>query len=129
LYSGEKRQCFKQGQNTLKKGVPVMFKKLISVSIMLATLAFSGGFAAVAAQAAMCTKRENLLKALDQKYKESRHAIGLISSIGVLEVYASKKGTWTVFVTNPSGVSCIVAAGDSFEQVPSQPGGINGPDA
>ena len=106
-----------------------MFRKLILAGIMLATLSISAAVLASPTHAAMCTRRENLLKVLDQKYKESRHAIGLISSTGVLEVYASKKGTWTVFVTNPNGVSCIVAAGDSFEQVPGKTETVKGPDA
>ncbi len=102
-----------------------MLRKLFLISVMFVTLA---GFVS-SSQAAMCTKRENLLSALNSQYREHRQAIGLISRNGVLEVFASEKGTWTVFVTNPKGMSCVVASGHAFEQMPKASKVIEGPDA
>jgi hypothetical protein len=36
----------------------------------------------------------------------------------VLEVFVSDTGTWTVVVTDPKGVSCVLAAGQSWEEIP-----------
>ncbi len=34
----------------------------------------------------------------------------------VMEVFASSAtGTWTITVTSPSGVTCLIASGQSFE--------------
>ena len=34
---------------------------------------------------------------------------------GVLEVLSSEKGSWTILVTMPNGVSCMLATGQSWE--------------
>ncbi|MEX3011024.1 hypothetical protein [Hoeflea sp. TYP-13] len=64
-----------------------------------------------------CGDRTKLLKALSEKYKESPKALGL-SATGkaMFEVYTSKTGTWTILMTNTSGVTCIMAAGHSWEE-------------
>ena len=33
----------------------------------------------------------------------------------VLEVFASKKGSWTFLITMPNGLTCVVASGQSWE--------------
>jgi len=46
-------------------------------------------------------------------------AFGLQSNGNLLQVYASEdKNTWTVVSTTPAGLSCIVAAGKSWESLP-----------
>lgn len=36
---------------------------------------------------------------------------------GVVEIYASDEtGSWTILVTDSRGVSCLLAAGESFEE-------------
>ena len=42
--------------------------------------------------------------------------IGLARDNTVMELYAAADtGTWTLTVTLPSGLTCLVAAGDNFE--------------
>ena len=54
--------------------------------------------------------------------------MGLVSNRGVMEFFVSEKtGTWTVLLTNTKGISCIVAAGESFER--SKPMAKLDPDA
>jgi hypothetical protein len=37
----------------------------------------------------------------------------------VLEVLKSDKaGTWTIIVTRPNGMSCVVASGEAWEELP-----------
>ena len=44
--------------------------------------------------------------------------MGLASNGGVLEVLSSTSGsTWTILVTMPNGVSCMIAAGEGLEVV------------
>ena len=41
--------------------------------------------------------------------------MGLTANGGLLEVVASKDGSWTIIVTTPNGMSCGVASGMSWE--------------
>lgn len=70
------------------------------------------------AQETPCAERNNVIDTLDAQYKESPRAIGLVSKEAVLEVFVSETGTWTVVVTDPEGVSCVLAAGQSWEEIP-----------
>lgn len=65
-----------------------------------------------------CAERTNVVDTLDSQYKESPRAIGLVSQEAVLEIFVSETGTWTVVVTDPAGVSCVLAAGQSWEEIP-----------
>ena len=68
-------------------------------------------------KAAECGKHDKVVKFLDTKYKEQRTAIGLVAYRGVMEFFVSEKtGTWTILLTNTQGISCIVAAGESYEK-------------
>ena len=95
-----------------------MIRKL---TIILAFLTLS----APAMAQSMCNKRGSFVKHLSSKYAEAPVAMGLSAEGSVLEVLASQDGTWTIIVTRPSGVSCVVAYGESWEAVPilaSRPG-------
>jgi hypothetical protein len=94
----------------------------IPVSLMCAAaaVAFLGiqPMPAATAQDTPCAERNNVVDTLDSQYKESPRAIGLVSKEAVLEVFVSETGTWTVVVTDPQGVSCVLAAGQSWEEIP-----------
>jgi hypothetical protein len=65
-----------------------------------------------------CAERSNVVSTLGFQYKESPRAIGLVSQEAVLELFVSETGSWTVVVTDPEGVSCVLAAGQSWEEIP-----------
>ena len=55
---------------------------------------------------------------LAKKYKESPVAAGVTLSGGLVEVLTDGKGgTWTIIVTTPQGMSCLVAAGEGWREV------------
>lgn len=63
-----------------------------------------------------CGPREVVLDRLAQGYGETRQSIGLGANNAVVEVFASQDtGTWTITVTTPNGLTCLVASGQSFE--------------
>jgi hypothetical protein len=82
---------------------------------LLAGLAL-GSVSAEAATA--CGNRAEFLKTLKNKFQENGRALGIIGKTNVLEVFTSKEGTWTILVTAPEGKSCIIAAGNSWEELP-----------
>jgi hypothetical protein len=71
------------------------------------------------AQAPTCVKRADLIKHLSSKYHEAPAAVGLADNGSLVEVFASKAGeTWTVTVTMPNGISCMVATGQNWQDLP-----------
>jgi hypothetical protein len=71
-------------------------------------------------QAALCGKRSALLTTLGGKFAEETVSMGLAGNGTVVEVLSSEGGTWTILMTAPSGVSCLLAAGDYWQQLPKQ---------
>lgn len=95
---------------------------------MWKTIAIVAGFTFVASAAAaqpQCNDRAHVLELLAKKYKEAPIAAGVTNSGGLVEVLSDGKGgTWTIIVTTPQGMSCLVAAGDgwrSMEQLALEP--------
>ncbi len=74
---------------------------------------------ASAAQAqSNCAPRAVVLDHLAQNFGETRQSIGLGQDGHVIEVFASAdSGTWTITITLPNGLTCLVASGDAFEAV------------
>lgn len=66
----------------------------------------------------MCGKRADFVKALAQKYQETPRSIGIAGQVNLVEIFVSKAGTWTILYTDPYGKTCIIAAGNSWEDLP-----------
>jgi|Cruoilmetagenom7_1024161.scaffolds.fasta_scaffold00120_61 hypothetical protein len=67
---------------------------------------------------ANCGPRDAVVQRLADRYGETRQSVGIGSNNAMVEVFASdESGSWTILVTMPSGVSCLVASGQSYEQV------------
>jgi len=65
----------------------------------------------------VCDDRNTIVSSLSDDYKESRNSIGLANSGSVVEVFSSSDGSWSMIVTRPDGISCLVAAGRNWESV------------
>ena len=87
---------------------------------MLIGLAVAGALAFVAPSVSaqtVCGERAEFLKYLGTKHNEAPTAMGMTRSGQLIEVLSSRKGSFTIIVTNPQGRSCMVAAGDAWEAV------------
>lgn len=74
------------------------------------------GQAAQAQQTRNCGPREIVVDRLAEGYGETRQSIGLGANNAVIEVFASEdSGTWTITVTTPNGMTCLVASGQAYE--------------
>ena len=74
--------------------------------------------AASAQTARNCAPRDTVVERLASKYGESRQSMGLGANNAVVEVFASSEsGSWTITVTSPSGLTCLVASGQHFEEL------------
>ncbi|MBZ0217862.1 MAG: hypothetical protein K8F25_14990 [Fimbriimonadaceae bacterium] len=95
--------------------------KLIPKLILCAALALSGVLATgLSASAAVCMNHKNLVTFLSDRYSEAPRALGLVEDRGLMEVYVSDKGTWTIVMTTAQGIACILAAGDTWEETELQ---------
>jgi hypothetical protein len=66
-----------------------------------------------------CAPRGDVVARLADSFGETRRAIGLGAGGRVVELYASEaSGSWTILVTLPTGLACLLAAGEAFEASP-----------
>jgi len=91
-----------------------MTKFMIKLGLCLALSA-----SAASAQASNnCAPRPVVLERLADGYGETRQSIGIGGNNMVIEVFASDEtGTWTITVTRPNGMTCLVASGQAFERL------------
>jgi hypothetical protein len=88
------------------------------MKLATAALAVSLAVPAAAQQYRNCAPRAVVIERLATGYSETRQNIGLGSQGAVVEVFANPDtGTWTITVTSPAGVTCLVASGQSFETI------------
>lgn len=65
-----------------------------------------------------CSDRADVLAQLGNKYKEAPSAVGLANNGGLIEVLTSEDGaTWTILVSMPNGTSCLLAAGENWQNL------------
>ena len=97
-----------------------MYKFAVLLGVMLFAIP------AVAEQQPFCSERDNVIKRLASEYSEVPVAMGLANNGGVIEVLAGKEGeTWTILVTMPNGVACLIAAGQHWEAIQSLAYGLD----
>lgn len=88
----------------------------VFAGLVLSVVASSGSAVAAQPNQANCTDRTSALSHLSKAYKEQPVAMGLASSGGIVEVLTNGEGTtWSIIVTMPSGVTCLVASGEGWE--------------
>lgn len=63
----------------------------------------------------VCGKRDDIVSRLEQGYQEFNSAMGMSTNGSLVELFTSDNGTWTLMLTQPDGVSCLIAAGQNWE--------------
>ncbi|MDH5410826.1 MAG: hypothetical protein OEY16_05510 [Alphaproteobacteria bacterium] len=63
----------------------------------------------------VCGKRNDIISRLENGYQEFNSAMGVSTNGSLVELYTSENGTWTLMLTRPDGVSCLIAAGQNWE--------------
>ena len=86
--------------------------KAVILSTMIVTVAGD----AQARTQRHCAPRDAVVERLAEGYGETRQSVGLGRDNSMVEVFASRKsGSWTITVTSPAGLTCLIASGQSFE--------------
>ena len=91
-----------------------MIKSIIRCLLAIVLLSSTS----VAQTRANCASRDDVVKHLANTFGESRQSVGLGSNNVMVEVFASQtSGSWTIVITSPTGLTCLVASGQAFEAV------------
>jgi len=79
--------------------------------LLLSLALFAGSSSIVAAQM-LCVERVDMLDRLASEYGEELIEVKMMEEHGLLEVLKSPTmGTWTLLLTRPGGISCVLATG------------------
>lgn len=90
-------------------------------AVVAQVLGFLLPAADAAAQGQLCGDRQQIVTRLQERYGETRQSMGLQQNNGVVEIFASlESGTWTILVTMPNGLTCLVAAGEAWDGEPDE---------
>ena len=65
---------------------------------------------------ASCGKRSTVISSLKEDYKEVQEAIGLSNGGGLIEIFVSPRGSFSITITNPSQITCIISAGEHWNK-------------
>lgn len=66
-----------------------------------------------------CNARKIILAELAGKYREAPIAIGVTSAGALIEVLTTSDGnTWTILLSTPDGISCLLFSGDGWKSFP-----------
>ncbi|MEM8786921.1 MAG: hypothetical protein AAGE76_01525 [Pseudomonadota bacterium] len=89
-----------------------MFKRILSAAMIFGVAAIAPPAEAQNAPGrAVCGDRTTIAARLTQRFGETLASTGLTKG-QLVEVWRSPtKGNWTVLMTRPNGVSCIMASG------------------
>ncbi len=68
-----------------------------------------------------CAAHDQITGKLTAKYNEHLSGMGFVGSSGMVELFTSGSGTWTIVTTQIDGTSCIVAAGNSWSDYSRRP--------
>lgn len=91
-----------------------MFKRITSAALVFGMAALAPPLAAAQA---VCAPRESVVAQLQEKYGEVRRGAGLQDGAAVIELWSSPRtGSWTIIMSRPSGVSCVMAAGEAWTE-------------
>lgn len=93
-----------------------LFVLLSTGGALLLLMVLSAG--AAHAQITNCFPLDTVVKQLADRHGETRQSTGLSANGHVFEVFANEEtGTWTLTVTYPVGLTCLIATGQSFENL------------
>ena len=102
-----------------------MTRKLLTLGLFAGVAAVMAAASAQANEQSMgCHEPKEIARLLSADFSERPVAYGLQQDGTLMQIFASKTGeTWTVVLTTPAGLSCIVAEGTRWENLPAGPDG------
>lgn len=69
-----------------------------------------------------CGKRAAVVADLNANYAERPKSVGIADNGTVLEVLTAKSGTWSILMTLPDGITCLIWFGEYWQDLGPQDG-------
>ena len=91
--------------------------KTVTATVFAGALIASTAASAQQQQRVPCGERTASMSHLEDGYSEKPVAMGLDAQGRVLEVLAAPSGTWTMLVSTPGGLTCLIASGVAWEEL------------
>ncbi|MEM7173287.1 MAG: hypothetical protein AAF530_24200 [Pseudomonadota bacterium] len=86
--------------------------------LLLSALLLLAALSRAQAQPA-CDERHRVVDQLERAYGESLIATGITGAGSLVEVYAARAGeTWSILITRPGRLTCLVSAGEGWRASP-----------
>ncbi len=63
----------------------------------------------------VCGERKSFLDRLAREYNERPSGIGLQADGSVMELLTAPTGSWSLIITTPAGLTCVVSSGDGWK--------------
>ena len=63
-----------------------------------------------------CGERQTVINSLKKDYKEVQDSIGISNGGGLIEVFLSPEGSFSITLTNPNQITCIISAGEHWNK-------------
>ena len=97
---------------------------LLSAGLILAT-----GTAAAQRTAVqqMCAPRDVLVSNLSKSYQEQPLGRGLSATGNLVELLTGPSGSWTMLMTRPNGLTCVIGVGEAWHEVTPHVVGLSDP--
>lgn len=92
--------------------------RLRTTATLVALVVASCLIAPTALAQSACGSHKMVAENLNKTYAETPVSMGVTIGGAVIEVFASPDGTWTLVITQPNGVTCLIAAGKDWENLP-----------
>ncbi len=113
-----------RNESRMSLGLPSLGIPILMFAFLMAAALFSNSNPANAQQVMPCATHDSIVKRLGTKFTEKPVSMGLAGDGKLLEVFAAKDGsTWSIVVTAPEGMSCIVGVGKYWHNLPTPPDG------
>lgn len=94
-----------------------MYKRILTAGLVFGMIATGPP-----AHAASCAMRDQIVEKLTRTYDETLTATGLQNAESLVEIWSSpRSGTFTILVTRPNGISCVVSSGEHWTPVERTP--------
>ena len=106
-------------ESSRKFNLGVLGSMVIAAAMLVSTMLVSQPAAAQSA----CGERANILQNLERVHSETPRALGLSADGKLLKILVSPTGSWTILVSYPGRLTCLVAAGEDWERLPVLPTG------
>jgi len=104
--------------------------KMLACALAIGGVLTVSGTPTANAQQPACTERSSVLNHLKSRYSEVPVAMGIANNGGMIEILSSKEGkSWTIILTMPNGMTCMIAAGENWEALPQSRFTNEGPSA